>query len=93
MPELANVVANAITKAELIDALRHFDDDERVFIMTPAKDYWNSKLAIPVEGVQRCDVAWSDYHQELKIVSDEDREDEDEATTNVPVINGEGFGW
>lgn len=63
-----------MTKAELIQELSCFDNDDEVRIGCPSGDYWGTFLAREVTAVEQAEVAESSYHNTFKVVDDENRD-------------------
>ena len=74
-----------MTKAELIQELRYFDNDDEIRIGCPSGDYWGTFLAREVTAVEVADVAESSYHNTFKVV-DEDKRDNYEPNELKKVI-------
>lgn len=60
-----------MTKAELIQALACFENDDEVRIGCPSGDYWGTFLAREVKSVEKADVTESAYHNTFKVVDDD----------------------
>lgn len=65
-------IGNAMTKRELIEALEAFGDDDYIVMQQPSGDYWHTQLGKPITGAEMVVVEYSDYHDTMKIVMDED---------------------
>lgn len=63
-----------MTKAELIQELSCFGDDEEVRIGCPSGDYWGTFLAREVTAVETAEVTESSYHNTFKVVDDDNRD-------------------
>lgn len=63
-----------MTKAEIIQALRCFEDNEEVRIGCPSGDYWGTFLAREVTSVETAEVTESAYHNTFKVVDDDKRD-------------------
>lgn len=71
-------LSNAMTKRDLLEALEAFDDDDYIFMQRPSGDYWKTQLGTPITGAEMVVVEYSDYHNQMKIVTDEDGYSPDE---------------
>ena len=53
---------------ELIEHLRHCDDEMEVMVCYPAGDCWRTTLARPVKTLEGANVKPSEYHGCLKVL-------------------------
>jgi hypothetical protein len=73
-----------MTKAELIQSLKPFGDDEEIFFSYPSGDYWNTVLVSAVDCVEHQLVRYTPYHDTYKVISD--RDDEEDTLTKTVII-------
>ena len=80
----------AMTKRELIEALRDVPDDAEIFFEYASGDYWRTTLARPINIVDEKVLVYSRYHNTWKVIDDfEEGEQtlaEDEDAKNVVII-------
>lgn len=62
---------------EMIELLKQEDPDDEVHMAFPYGDHWNNKCAPPVTGLSVEKVAYSEYHENMKLF-DENPPDKDE---------------
>ena len=63
-----------MTKAELIQELSCFGNDDEIRIGCPSGDYWGTLLAREVTAVEMAEVTESSYHNTFKVVDDDKRD-------------------
>lgn len=57
---------------ELIEHLRHCDDEMEVMVSFPSGDYWGRTLARQVKTLEGANVKLSEYHGCLKVLDFDD---------------------
>lgn len=63
-----------MTIQDLRAMLAQYDDDDEVFIATPAGDYWKTTLALNLEDDGQGFVKESSYHDCLQVCENENEE-------------------
>ena len=63
-----------MTKKELIEALKRYDDDDNIHFCYPSGDYWGRTLVCQIDKLEEEYVEWSEYHRSLKLVEQNERE-------------------
>ena len=61
-----------MTVKELIEALKHCDEDQEVKFAYPSGDYWRTVIAGDINSIEDGLVVYSNYHQKMTVVDAED---------------------
>ena len=63
-----------MTAQELIEILQDLDPETKIYVQHRAGDYWKTKLASLVEDGNLGYITYSSYHNQNKVMEDEDDE-------------------
>ena len=63
-----------MTAQELIEILQDLDPETEIYVQHTAGDYWRTKLASPVENGDYGKVTYSSYHNQHKVMDEDDNE-------------------
>jgi hypothetical protein len=75
-----------MTKAEFIEYLEGYDDNQELYVVHTAGDYWKSQLASPIESMEEGYIKHSDYHRQAVVDNEDDRNESDENQDTVILI-------
>ena len=67
----------SLTKAELLELLEPFDDDQEVMFAYNYGDHWNTQVAQVPSDANLHPVVWSEYHRMWRVVEEEEEDEED----------------
>lgn len=67
-----------MTVKELVEALSRYPEDTKVYFEQASHDYWRTMLALSVDEMELGHLKWSSYHEEMKIVDEDDADDKDD---------------
>lgn len=63
---------STMTKLELLEALKEFNDEDEIYVAIQTGDYWRHVAVKPVTKLESTTVKYSDYLQSFELISDDD---------------------
>jgi len=75
-----------MTAGEIRAQLSDFPDDKPVMFAYPSGDHWRTVLVGEIESVEPAFVAYTEYHQQFKLLDDESDENGTDEEITVIVL-------